>query len=40
MREAGAMDYVPKTALEETLLVVMRGCYARKREDLPPPAAP
>jgi len=38
MREAGAMDYVPKTALEETLLVVMRGCYARKREARPPAA--
>ncbi len=40
MRDAGAMDYVPKTALDETLLVVMRGCSARMREDTPPAAAP
>jgi hypothetical protein len=40
MRDAGAMDYVTKTALDETLLVVMRGCYARMREDTPPAAVP
>ena len=36
MRDAGAMDYVAKSAPPEELLVVMRGCYARLREDLPP----
>ena len=36
MRDAGAMDYVPKTAPATELLVVMRGCYARLREDRPP----
>jgi DNA-binding NarL/FixJ family response regulator len=38
MRDAGAMDYVTKTAAAEELLAVMRGCYARLRDDLPPAA--
>jgi DNA-binding NarL/FixJ family response regulator len=38
MRDAGAMDYVTKSALHEELLLVMRGCYARLRDDLPPAA--
>jgi DNA-binding NarL/FixJ family response regulator len=38
LRDAGAMDYVTKGAEPEELLVVMRGCYARLREDLPPAA--
>jgi len=38
MRDAGAMDYVPKSASPEELLVVMRGCYARRQEPDPPEA--
>jgi DNA-binding NarL/FixJ family response regulator len=38
MRDAGAMGYVPKTADPEELLGVMRGCYARLRDDLSPAA--
>ena len=38
MRDAGAMDYVTKSAAPEELLTVMRGCYNRLREDLPPAA--
>ncbi len=36
MRDAGAMDYVPKTVQPAELLTVMRGCYARCREQLSP----
>ncbi len=32
MRDAGAMDYVTKTAPTDVLMVVLRGCYARMRE--------
>jgi DNA-binding NarL/FixJ family response regulator len=39
MRAAGAMGYVTKTAFHEQLLTVMRSCYARLREELPPPPA-
>ena len=39
MRDAGAMDYVPKGAPGAELLLVMRGCYAHMREDLPRLAA-
>jgi DNA-binding NarL/FixJ family response regulator len=39
MRDAGAMDYVTKTAPATELLVVMRGCYARRREEVPPEVA-
>jgi DNA-binding NarL/FixJ family response regulator len=39
MRDAGAKDYVTKSAAPEELLTVMRGCYAQLREDLPPAAA-
>jgi DNA-binding NarL/FixJ family response regulator len=39
MRDAGAMDYVSKEISLEELLVVIRGCYARRREELPPEAA-
>jgi DNA-binding NarL/FixJ family response regulator len=35
MRDAGAMDYVPKDAPSEELLLVMRACYARLCEDRP-----
>jgi DNA-binding NarL/FixJ family response regulator len=38
MRAAGARDYVAKSAPPEDLLGVMRACYARLREDLPPEA--
>ena len=38
LRDAGAMDYVSKGAEPEELLAVMRGCYARLRDDLPPAA--
>ena len=38
MREAGAVGYVTKSAAPEELLAVMRGCYARLREELPPAA--
>jgi len=40
MRDAGAMDYVIKSALHEELLVVVRGWYACLRDDLPPASAP
>jgi DNA-binding NarL/FixJ family response regulator len=36
MRGAGAMDYTPKGAPPEELLAMMRGCYARLREESPP----
>ncbi len=36
MRDAGAMDYVTKSLSLRELLVVMRGCYALRREDRPP----
>jgi DNA-binding NarL/FixJ family response regulator len=39
MRAAGAMAYLTKTAFHQQLLTVMRGCYARLREDLPPMVA-
>ncbi len=39
MREAGAMDYVTKTAAPEELLAVMRGWYARLQEAEPPDLA-
>ncbi len=34
MRDAGAMDYVTKTVSPAELLAVLRGCYARLREQL------
>jgi DNA-binding NarL/FixJ family response regulator len=39
MQDAGAMDYVTKSAPPAVLLTVMRGCYARSRKELPPAAA-
>ncbi len=39
MRDAGAMDYVTKSVPPDEMLVVMRGCYARLREDRPPDLA-
>jgi DNA-binding NarL/FixJ family response regulator len=35
MRDAGAMDYVPKGAPGGELLLVMRACHARLCEDRP-----
>jgi DNA-binding NarL/FixJ family response regulator len=35
MRDAGAMDYVPKGAPDDELLLVMRGCHARLCEERP-----
>ncbi len=40
MRDAGAVDYVTKSASAEELLVVLRGWYSRLREELPPDAVP
>ncbi len=34
MRDAGAMDYVTKSASPNELLAVLRGCYARMQEQL------
>jgi DNA-binding NarL/FixJ family response regulator len=39
MRDAGAMDYVTKSAPPEELLAVMRGWHARMRVKRPPAAA-
>ena len=39
MRAAGAMDYATKSAAPDHLLAVLRVCYARLREELPPAAA-
>jgi DNA-binding NarL/FixJ family response regulator len=36
MRDAGAMDYMAKSAPPEEMLVVMRACHARLHEELPP----
>jgi DNA-binding NarL/FixJ family response regulator len=38
MHAAGAMAYLPKTALQETLLAVIRDCHARRRLARPPEA--
>jgi two-component system, NarL family, response regulator LiaR len=39
MRDAGAVDYVTKSTAPEELVLVMRACYARSQEELPPEAA-
>ena len=39
MLAAGAVGYVPKTALQEQLLAVMRASHARLREQVPAKAA-
>ncbi len=39
MRDAGAVAYVAKSAPTSELLEVMRNCFARKHERLPPAAA-